>query len=161
MPRRPSARWLTLAGGLIAVLGLSFVVRTLVTDWGETRELLRDAEFGWLILAVPVALAGMTGVGIPWQRAIILVGEDVRFGEALRWYFPGQLGEYVPGGIWPVVGRGELAVKGGVTRSVAYTSVALSLALTYLAAGLVALFFLVVSILTGEETGGGSSGRCD
>ena len=78
MPRRPSARWLALAGGLIAVLGLAFVVRSLVSNWSQTQELLRDAEFWWLILAVPIALAGMTGVGIPWQRAINLVGGDAR-----------------------------------------------------------------------------------
>ena len=99
MPRRPSARWLTLAGGLIAVLGLAFVVRSLVSNWSQTQELLRDAEFWWLILAVPIALAGMTGVGIPWQRAINLVGGDARIGDVLRWYFPGQMGKYVPGGV--------------------------------------------------------------
>jgi uncharacterized membrane protein YbhN (UPF0104 family) len=45
-----------------------------------------------------------------------------------RWYFLGELGKYVPGGIWPVVGRGELARRGGVDRAVAYQSVVWSLA---------------------------------
>lgn len=52
----------------------------------------------------------------------------------LRWYFPGQLGKYVPGGVWPIVGRSELAVRDGVARTAAYASVGLSLGLTYLAA---------------------------
>ncbi len=146
MPRRPSARWLTLAGGLIAVLGLAFVVRSLVSNWSQTQELLRDAEFWWLILAVPIALAGMTGVGIPWQRAINLVGGDARIGDVLRWYFPGQMGKYVPGGVWPVVGRGELAVKGGAPRTVAYSSVGLSLATTYLAAVLLAIVSFIPAL---------------
>ena len=51
-----------------------------------------------------------------------------------RWYFLGELGKYVPGGIWPVVGRGELAHRGGVDRGVAYQSVAWSLASWYGAA---------------------------
>jgi uncharacterized membrane protein YbhN (UPF0104 family) len=153
--RRRAAAFTSAIGIVIAVAGLAFVTRTLVRDWDQTRELLQDAEWRWLAVAVPVCLVGMTGVGLPWRAIIDALGERHGFVDTLRWYFPGQLGKYVPGGIWPVVGRGELAVKGGVTRSVAYTSVALSLALTYLAAGLVALFFLVVSILTGEETGGG------
>jgi uncharacterized membrane protein YbhN (UPF0104 family) len=96
----------------------------------------------------------MTAVGIPWRAIIAALGEHHSLGNTLRWYFPGQLGKYVPGGIWPVVGRGELAVKGGVSRTVAYASVALSLALTYLAAALTALVFLVASVVLGDDAGG-------
>jgi glycosyltransferase 2 family protein len=139
MTRRPSARWLALAGGLIAALGIAFVVRSLVANWDETQELLRDAQVGWLVVAVPIALTGMTGIGIPWQRALTLVGGQAKITEVLQWYFPGQMGKYVPGGVWPVVGRGELAAKGGVPRPAAYSSVGLSLAATYLGAVLLAL----------------------
>lgn len=152
--RRRLAGLSSIIGILIAVAGLAFVARTLVQEWDSTRELLRDAEWGWLVIAVPTCLAGMTAVGIPWRAIIEALGEHHRLGDTLRWYFPGQLGKYVPGGIWPVVGRGELAVRGGVTRPVAYASVALSLALTYLAASLTALVFLVASIVAGEDAGG-------
>jgi uncharacterized membrane protein YbhN (UPF0104 family) len=144
----------SVAGIVIAIAGLAFVTRTLVKEWDETQELLREAEWGWLLLAVPTCLAGMTAVGVPWRAIIEALGERHQLGDTLRWYFPGQLGKYVPGGIWPVVGRGELAVRGGVSRPAAYASVALSLALTYLAAALTALVFLVLSILAGEDAGG-------
>lgn len=107
------------------------------------------------MVAVVVCLAGMTSVGLPWRAIIAALGEKHSFRDTLRWYFPGQLGKYLPGGIWPVVGRGELAVKGGVSRVVAYTSVGLSLALTYLAAGLVSLVFLVIAVLSGDDAGSG------
>ena len=51
----------------------------------------------------------------------------------MTWYFVGEIGKYVPGGIWPVVGRAELARRGGHPRSAAYASVALSLGALYLA----------------------------
>jgi hypothetical protein len=44
------------------------------------------------------------------------------------WYFVGEIGKYVPGGIWPVLGRGELARRGGVPADAAYNSVVWSLA---------------------------------
>lgn len=135
--------------------GLAFVVRILVSEWDETRTLISEARWGWLVVAVVVCLAGMTSVGLPWRAIIAALGEKHSFRDTLRWYFPGQLGKYLPGGIWPVVGRGELAVKGGVSRLLAYTSVGLSLALTYLAAGLVSLVFLVVAVLSGSDAGGG------
>lgn len=145
----------SIVGTAIALGGLAFVTRILVEEWDETRELISQARWGWLVLAVIVCLTGMTSIGMPWRAIIAALGEKHTFRDTLRWYFPGQLGKYIPGGIWPVVGRGELAVKGGVSRIVAYTSVGLSLALTYLACGLVALCFLVIAVLSGDDAGSG------
>jgi glycosyltransferase 2 family protein len=152
--RRRLAGISSIVGIVIAVAGLVFVGRTLVSEWDDTQALLRDASWGWLVVALPTCLAGMTLVGVPWRAIIEALGEHHRLGAVLRWYFPGQLGKYVPGGIWPVVGRGELAVRGGVSRTIAYASVALSLALTYLAAALTALVFLAASVLLGDDAGG-------
>jgi uncharacterized membrane protein YbhN (UPF0104 family) len=49
----------------------------------------------------------------------------------MSWYFTGQLGKYVPGGIWPIVGRAELAVRNNVARTDAYATTGLSLVTTY------------------------------
>ena len=136
--RRGSSQSIAVVGGLIALLGLAFVARSLAEDWDETREVIRDAHVGWLVLAVPLALAGMIAVAVPWRRAIELVGGQARTGETLLWYFPSQMGKYVPGGVWGFVGRGEIAVRGGVPRAAAYSSVGLSLATTFLAAILLA-----------------------
>lgn len=153
-PRALLRHLLPLLGVLIAVAGLGFVARSLLSNWDETVELISNAEPLWLVAAVPVCLMGMTCVGLPWRSVLAALGERRGTLETLRWYFPGQLGKYVPGGIWPVIGRGELAARGGVARPVAYTSVALSLACTYLAATLTAIVLLALSLLSGEERGG-------
>ena len=67
----------------------------------------------------------MPGAPAPWRRG-------------LGWFFVGQLGKYVPGGIWPIVGQAELAARDGVTRSTAYRSTALSMVATLLGAAAVA-----------------------
>jgi uncharacterized membrane protein YbhN (UPF0104 family) len=151
--RRGATQSIAVVGGLIALLGLAFVARSLAKDWDETREIIRNAQFGWLVLAVPFALAGMTAVALPWRRAIELVGGEAGTGETLLWYFPSQMGKYVPGGVWGVVGRGEIAVRGGVSRAAAYSSVGLSLATTYLAAILLAAgtFFPAVADLRNSD----------
>ena len=139
---RTRATAAAVVGTLIAALGLFFVVRTIVRNWDETKDLIADAQVAWLVAAAPVALLGMSCVGVPWRRAMRLVGADASTADTLRWFFPGQLGKYVPGGVWPVVGRGELAVRGGLPRGAAYSSVGLSIATTYLAAVLVAALSL-------------------
>ena len=156
-PRRPRPvqQAVTAVGVLIALAGLFVVVRTLLRQWDTTITLLADADWGWAVAAVALALAGMTAVGLPWRAVIERLGDRRSRREVLRWYFPGQLGKYVPGGIWPIVGRSELGIRGGLRRSVAYTSVALSLAYTYLAASLTALVLLGMSWLAGDDTGEG------
>jgi uncharacterized membrane protein YbhN (UPF0104 family) len=153
--RRRRIAGITSAFGIvIAVAGLAFVGRTLLRDWDQTEELLRQAEWAWLAAALPMCLLGMTLVGMPWRNVIEAMGEKRTTAEVLRWYFPGQLGKYVPGAIWPVLGRGEMAYRGGVGRGPAYVSVALSLALTYLAASLTAIVLLIGSALSGEGVAG-------
>jgi uncharacterized membrane protein YbhN (UPF0104 family) len=59
-------------------------------------------------------------------------GAHPRLVDVTAWYFAGEMGKYLPGGIWPVVGRGELASRAGVSRSVAYGTTMLSLGLMVL-----------------------------
>jgi uncharacterized membrane protein YbhN (UPF0104 family) len=118
---------------VIAVAGGVFVVRAITKQWSSVRSSLSHAEPAWLVLAVVCAALGMLAVALPWKRALRNVGIQAGLGACIAWYFVGEIGKYVPGGIWPVVGRAELARRGGHPRSGAYASVALSLGALYLA----------------------------
>lgn len=140
-------------GTLLAIVAVTFVVRALVREWDDVRAGLDHANPAWLAVAALLAAAGMTAIAVPWRRAMQLLGADLTTVETVARYYVGELGKYVPGGIWPVVGRGELARRAGVSRVAAYTSVALSLAALYLAA----MFFVVAG--TPAIVGGGDPGR--
>lgn len=136
--RRRTAIALSALGTLIGTLGLVFVIRLVVNEWDSISETVGEGDPLMLVASLVAGLAAMTWIGLQWGRALRLSGlplsvrlRPVRF---LPWYFVGQLGKYVPGGLWPVLGRSELAVRGGVVRSVAYPSVAISLLTTYLGA---------------------------
>jgi uncharacterized membrane protein YbhN (UPF0104 family) len=132
----------TTIGLVIGAAGAVFVVRAIVDGYDSSRDAIADAGIWWLVAALPVALGGMTLVGVPWRRSMRLVGADPGMRDTLVWYFIGQLGKYVPGTLWPIVGRAELARRGGVPRPAAYGSVVLTLGATYLAAILVVIGFL-------------------
>jgi uncharacterized membrane protein YbhN (UPF0104 family) len=68
-------------------------------------------------------------------------------------YFVGEIGKYVPGGVWPILGRGELAARWGLRRTSAYSSVLLSLLALYLAAMLVVTAGLP-ALLSGDDGSG-------
>jgi uncharacterized membrane protein YbhN (UPF0104 family) len=133
-PRR--LRWLglpTLVGVVLALVCLGFVAATLVSQWSEVRDRIADAAPGWLVLAVVSAAAAMTWIAWCWEEALGLLGHRPGWRRVIAWYYSGEIGKYMPGAVWPVVGRGELARRGGVPASRAYPSVALSLATLYLA----------------------------
>jgi len=147
-------RLLPAAGLLIAAAGAAFVVRSLVRDWDDVGDAVSGASAGWLVAVPLLAAAGMTAIAWPWSVAVRLLGRPVDRARAVAWYFVGELGKYVPGGIWPVVGRGELLRKqGGVPGPVAYASVALSLVALYLAAMLVAVALLPFGLAGDEDPG--------
>jgi uncharacterized membrane protein YbhN (UPF0104 family) len=157
--RRRLAGASTAIGVLLGGIAVVFVGQRLTSNWDEVSDSLSNASFGWIAVAVVLAVIGMTAIAIPWRKALRLLGGDLSYPETIARYYVGELGKYLPGGVWPVVGRGELARRGGVGRTAAYGSVALSLAALYLAAMFLAVGFAPV-IVSGDRTGGdGGAGK--
>jgi glycosyltransferase 2 family protein len=152
------ARASTAVGAGLALLAGFFVVRTLSRNWDEVRDALEQADLLGILGAFLLAGAGMTAIAFPWRRALRLLGGDLTYPEVVARYYLGEIGKYLPGGVWPVVGRGELAARAGVARTPAYGSVALSLGALYLAAMLVVLVG-APAILAGASDGSGDRDR--
>lgn len=134
MPWRRAATATTTVGIAVAVVGFGFVVKKAADHWDEVRAGLEHGSRVWFLVGFLLAAAGMAWMAVTWRWVIEALGGDVSARDAFRWFFPGELGKYVPGGVWSVVGRAELAFRAGVRRSIAYASVALSLGANYLAA---------------------------
>ncbi|MBI2711139.1 MAG: flippase-like domain-containing protein [Actinobacteria bacterium] len=128
------ARVSTSVGLLVGGLTTAFVVRTLSREWERVRDALAGASWGWIAGGLVGAIAAMAAIAWGWVGVLRLLGASADRRRVIAWYFVGELGKYLPGGVWPVVGRGELARRGGVPRTQAYASVALSLVMLYLAA---------------------------
>lgn len=120
--------------------GLAFVGRALAQ--GISDGSFDDLRASWVVLSGVVAVAAMTYIAARWSRAAHLVGGNLAIGEAIPLYYQGEVGKYLPGAVWAVVGRGELAVRAGLARPVAYASVASSLAGLYLGGALAAVLLL-------------------
>jgi glycosyltransferase 2 family protein len=137
-------------GAIIGILGLVFVVRELARNREEVTAAASGADPLILAAALLVGLASMTTIGLAWRRCLEVLGVERPVLDTLRRYFVGQLGKYVPGGIWPVVGRAEMARRAGISATAAYGSTLLSLGVTYLAAVLTA----AAALLAGAAGGG-------
>jgi glycosyltransferase 2 family protein len=138
------------AAAIIAVAGGAFLVRAIVNEWSAVRSSLAHAQPAWLIAGFLCAALAMVSVALPWRAALALIGATVDRAATVGSYFVGEVGKYVPGGIWPVVGRAELIRRGGVSRAQSYSSVVLSLGTLYLAGMLVVVLLMPVH-LAGDE----------
>lgn len=144
-------RLLRRLGLAIGVAGLVFVISRLVSDWEAVSDALRHARQPLLLLALLAGLASMSSIGLVWRGILHHLGSRLTAGDSLHRYFVGQLGKYVPGGIWPVVGRAEMARRSGVGGRVAYLSTVYSLVATY--AGALATAAIASLPLTQEPAG--------
>ena len=126
-------------GVVVAIAAVVLCVRALVDAWPSVSQAIATANL-WLLAAGLLASAvGMTGLAVLWQQVLVAFDRRWPLRRVTAWYFAGELGKYIPGGIWPVVGRGELARRAGMSRSIAYATTLLSLVLMCVGAAFAAV----------------------
>lgn len=155
MSRRSRRRTMALSALVGAVVGLTctgFVLARMATQWSEVRDEVADASLGWIAAGFALAVCGMTWIAVGWRWTLALSGAPTDLRRTVAWYFGGEIGKYVPGGIWPVLGRGELARRGGMPRTRAYPSVGLSLVALYLAALMLAAVLVPLDLAEQTES---------
>ena len=125
-------------GLIIGLAGMAFLLRTMWTHRDEMKDSFSHLTWSSLVGAVFFAFMSMSYLGWMWGRLLLRRRYKVPRAQLVSWYYTGQLGKYVPGGVWAVVGRAEMAVRGGVPRADAYSVTGLSMFTTYSAAALCA-----------------------
>lgn len=134
--------------GAFVGASLAFVGVALVRAWDDLSAALRQGPWWLVMLAVGLALATMLWTAGVWLIVLRALGGWLPRGRGFGIFFVGESAKYLPGALWSVVGRGELAARHGVDRGPAYASVLLSMGLNYViaaAAACVALVPLVVA----------------
>lgn len=129
-----------------AVGGLGLCALALMRAWPSTSASLRGADRVWLGIGAACTVAVVNCWSVVWFSTLRSLGEVRRVGEVATWFFAGELAKYIPGGVWSLIGRGEIARRAGVPRVVSYQSVAISLATT--AAGALVLFLSLLPLVT-------------
>jgi glycosyltransferase 2 family protein len=122
--RHAARRWLLAAVKLsIVALVLWFIRGQIVEWWGQLGRHRLHLDFRWLALSGGLYLLGSLPCGIFWHRTLRALGQEVSLGAALRAYYIGHLGKYVPGKAMVVVIRAGLIRGPGVDAALAVVSV--------------------------------------
>lgn len=137
--RARAALRLLLAGAI-----LFFVGRLFVRDLSRLDPASLRLRPGWLVLSALLYLAGLSTSAWFWYRLLYTLGERPALGAALRAYYIGHLGKYIPGKAWALWLRGDLVRGPGVRLGVALLTTFYEVLTTMAAGALVAAAVFVV-----------------
>jgi hypothetical protein len=137
-------RWWPLCKALLTLVILIVIGRQFARDLQRPELWLRPLHLGWLILSGLLYLVGLGFSALYWDRLLGYLGARPPLLTALRAYYIGHLGKYVPGKAWAVFLRATLVRGGGVRLGLAaltsfYEVLTTMAAGVLLAAGLFAL----------------------
>lgn len=128
---------------VVALAGLGWA---LASQAGALRSAWHRLDAGDVLAAAGWAALGLVAQLVSWRALLASAGPVPSFADSADVYFRAQLGKYVPGGVWTVVGQARFGGAHGVSRTRG-TVVALgALAVLLVVGGAVA----VVGLLAGS-----------
>lgn len=116
------AFWWLLGKYLLAAAILIFVVIRFAQDLARLDPSELTLRPGWLIASLLLYLLGLSCSGLFWYRLLWTFGERPTFLKAMRAYFVGHLGKYLPGKALSLLIRGSLICSPQVKLGVAMLS---------------------------------------
>jgi uncharacterized membrane protein YbhN (UPF0104 family) len=158
-PRKLLARprLLAVAKWLIAAVVACFIGRTIYDAWDGLADYAWQIQPLWLVLSGGLYVIGVLPCALFWYATLRRLGQRPRLLAALKAYYVGHLGKYVPGKAMVIVLRAGLVRGPDVQTAVAAVSVFCETLTTMavgacLAAALIAVcfreqrFFIVISV---------------
>lgn len=93
---------------LVVVVFVAAVTWVLASRWQEVAPLLGRLQVLPVLGATAAVFVGILGTFLCWRALLADLGSPVPLAGAMRIFFIGQLGKYLPGSLWPVVAQMEL-----------------------------------------------------
>jgi hypothetical protein len=106
--RRPARPWRTALRLLVLTVFLAFIAVLLARQWGHVRPLLGQLSLASIGIAAVAVVGGIFATFLSWRAVLADLGAPLPLAGAMRVFFLGQLGKYLPGSIWPALAQMEL-----------------------------------------------------
>jgi hypothetical protein len=151
-------------GVAIALLIFGFMFRSLYLDWEQIVTYNWDFDYLSLAFAFSLMLSATALYAFLWKLILERLGTPLTYGKSYRIFFLSQLGRYIPGKIWSILGLVYLSQQEGVSTVISGASVLLQL-LLQIVSGVIAFalalpFWREVESLTGMAVVVGVLGLC-
>lgn len=116
-------RWLALAAKfLLTAVILYFVYDQISSHWDQIRDYQWQVDIFRLVLSIVLGVATLVVMAGVWKIIIAGFGHQLSLGKSFRVFYLSNLGRYVPGKVWQLVGILYLAKKEGIEPETAGAS---------------------------------------
>ncbi|WP_372512148.1 lysylphosphatidylglycerol synthase transmembrane domain-containing protein [Frankia umida] len=133
-------RWWVTRGALVVALGL--LALALVSQWNDVRESFSLLTVSGVVSSGVLTVLAVGTTVLSWRALLAGLGAKLPLRAAVRIFFVGQIGKYIPGSVWPVLAQMELSRDYGVSRPKAASASLVVLALAVPSGGLAAALTL-------------------
>lgn len=100
---------------VLTLVIIFFLMQRVFGHWEEIKEYDWQFEWGYLVLSVLWGLFTFVIMSSNWQRIIACFGHEVSLKKSFRIFYLSDLGRYIPGKVWPLLGILYLTNKEGIS----------------------------------------------
>ncbi|WP_119868992.1 lysylphosphatidylglycerol synthase transmembrane domain-containing protein [Frondihabitans sp. 762G35] len=151
-PRSRRATVILYAKWFFGAVALALLVVGVVRQWSKIVEGLAQIDLVTGILAVAFTLVALVCNMLSWKAVMSAVGSPVPLPAAVSIFFVGQLGKYIPGGVWSIAAQAELGRAYGIARGPSALAAITSMLIGMVTAAVVAVTGLLLSSSEGLAT---------
>ena len=121
-----------------------FIGKSLFLNWQQVKEYQFSLNYFYLAISFIFLSVSLLGRGLVWKKIINFLqpDNDLKWKEAVKFDVYSQLGRYLPGKIFGIVGKAYLARNKNISTKNLYLSVAYVAIFHPLAAFLLSLFLI-------------------
>jgi len=142
-----SNRWVKRLIGICIVTAIFlYLGRRLYTDWQQLKDYDWHVQPFWLGLSFVFLIFWWVALSLGWSFLLHRLKANLSFKRGFKFWAISQLGRYLPGKFWHILGRAYFCAEEDIEKSVTVASVLLEIALMTIAAGFV--FLLALPFMT-------------
>jgi len=99
---------------LLIVVIFYFLVKNLYVNWSKIAEYDWNINYYFLTYSFVLLITGAILMALGWNLILRMLGGRLGYKKALKIFFITDLGKYVPGKVWTLVGKVYLCAKEGI-----------------------------------------------
>lgn len=142
-------RVLTLVKWAAAVVAIGLLVWGVARQWDAIVTDFARLDLATVSIGLGATLVALVANMLSWRSMMAATGFHVRPAAASSIFFVGQLGKYIPGGVWAIAAQAELGRAHGLARSGSAVASLASMLVSMVTAALVGIVALLFSASDG------------
>lgn len=146
------ARVLAIVKWAAAVVAVAFLVWSIAKQWDKIVRDFASLDVATVTVGIVFTIVALVANMLSWRAMMAASGYRVRLAAASSIFFVGQLGKYIPGGVWSIAAQAELGRAHGLQRTGSAVAALASMLVSMVTAAIVGIVAVLLASSTGFAT---------